>query len=118
MTETMTPRRPSTETEMIGKYGIWTAVIGMLLVLIDGTVVLGINAVLAPSYGGPAAVGWTEIILSLIALGAMYYYKRHSSAVAWTVGILALITYFFDGGFWYVGATLALIGAILIGYRK
>jgi hypothetical protein len=116
MTESVTTKRPSMET--VGKYGISTAVVGMLLVLIDGITVLAINSVLAPSYGGVAAVGWTQIVLSLIALATMYFYKSYSTAVAWTVGILALITYAFDGGFFYIGATLALIGAILIGYRR
>ena len=54
----------------------------------------------------------------MLALGALYYYKGHPAAVAGTVGFLAFLGYFVDGGFYYVGTTLAIIGAILIYYRR
>jgi hypothetical protein len=102
----------------VGKYGMETGIVGELLLLLDGIYVLATNSVLVPSLGGAAVVGWSQIILALIMLGTEYYYKSHPVAVAWTVGVLAVIAYFFDGGFFFVGATLALIGAILTGYKK
>ncbi|MEM0075565.1 MAG: hypothetical protein QXR69_02035 [Conexivisphaerales archaeon] len=108
----------TTATTQMGRVGLWTVIIAVLLGLIDGAVVLGLNTPLAPSFGGATVVGWTEIILALIAGGILYYYKSHPAAVAGTVGTLAFIGYFFDGGLYYVGATLAIIGAILIYYRK
>ncbi|MEM0158729.1 MAG: hypothetical protein QW812_04375 [Thermoplasmataceae archaeon] len=118
MSENVTRVEKTQKNESFGKYGISLAVLGMVLVLLDGIVVLSINSVLAPSYGGPAVVGWSQIVLSLIGLGVLYFYKGYPVAVAWTVAILAVITYAFDGGFYYIGATLALAGAILIAYRK
>lgn len=107
-----------TATTHMGRYGLWTVITAAVLGLLDGFAVLGINSPLAPSLGGAAVVGWGEIVLALLALGALYYYKGHPAAVAGTVGTLAFLGYFVDGGFYYVGATLAIIGAILIYYRK
>ena len=108
----------ATQTRHIGRAGLWTVVVAAILGLLDGIAVLGINSPIAPSVGGPLAVGAVEIILALLALGALYYYKGHPAAVAGTVGVLAFLGYFFDGGFYYVGATLAIIGAVLIYYRR
>jgi hypothetical protein len=115
MTESLTK---GVHPALVGKYGMETAIVGELLILLDGIYVLATNSVLAPSLGGPAVVGWSQIVLALLMLGTEYYYKSHAVAVAWTVGVLALLAYAFDGGFFFVGATLALIGAILTGYKK
>ncbi len=102
-----------------GKAGLWTALLGALIILIDGIAVLAANTF----YGwhattSVAGVGWTEIILSLIMMGAAYYYNRSPKGVGWTIVILALITMPFDGGFWTIGAWIALIGGALIAYEK
>jgi hypothetical protein len=76
------------------------------------------NSVISPSFGGALVVGSSEIVLSLLSLIALYFYSDHSTTVAWAVGILSVIAYFFDGGFFYFGASLALIGAIVIYFRK
>ena len=117
MTETVTTRRP--EVEQVGpSYGLATAIIGAVLVLVDGIATLAMKSVFAPSLGGVTVVGVSEIVLSLLALIAVYFYKSHSTAAAWTIGILAFVAFFFDGGFYYVGAALAVIGAIIIYFRK
>ena len=114
-----------TETQMArkvvhghGMYGLGTAVVGLLLILIDGITVLGLNGVLAPSYGGALAVGWTEIGLSLLAFVSLAFYKRSIVAAVWAVVVLALIAYAFDGGFYYIGSTVAIIGAVLMYYKR
>lgn len=69
-------------------------------------------------YGGVSVVGWTEISLSIIMFILLPLYKRWPAAIGWTVFVLAIITMPFDGGFWEVGAILALIGGILVAIKK
>jgi len=47
-----------------------------------------------------------------------YYYKSNKGLVGWSIVILALITMPFDGGFWLIGAIIALIGGIIIATAK
>ncbi len=96
------------------KSGMWTAICGACLILIDGIAVLANKTFYGWHYGSVSAVGWTEIILSLIMMGLAFYYKKSKSAIGWTVVILALITMPFDGGFWTIGAWIALIGGVII----
>jgi len=103
----------------MGKTGLWTTVIGALLILIDGILAASTGAIYGfYAYGGAVVTGWVEIIISLIMFGLLYYYKKSPSGVGWSIVILALITLPFDGGFWTIGAWIALIGGILIAYRK
>ena len=97
-----------------GKYGLWTSILGALIILIDGIAVLAANALYGWSVTGPTGTGWTEIILSLIMMVAAYYYDRSPKAVGWSIVVLALILLPFDGGFWTIGAWIALIGGLLI----
>jgi hypothetical protein len=101
-----------------GKAGLWTALLGALIILIDGIAVLAANTLYGWSVTGPVGTGWTEIILSLIMMGAAYYYNKSPKGVGWSIVILALITMPFDGGFWTIGAWIALIGGALIAYEK
>ena len=96
------------------KTGMWTAICGACLILLDGILVLANKTFYGWHYGSASVVGWTEIILSLIIMGLAYYYKKSKSAIGWTIVILALITMPFDGGFWTIGAWIALIGGALI----
>ncbi|ASJ02359.1 hypothetical protein A3L09_03370 [Thermococcus profundus] len=100
------------------KTGLWTALTGALLILLDGIVVLANKSFYGWHYGSASVVGWTEIILSLIMMGLAYYYKKSPGAVGWTIVILALITMPFDGGFWTIGAWIALIGGAIIATAK
>ncbi len=105
--------------EEIGHAGLWTTVIGALLIFIDGIAVLATNRFYSfIYYGGVTVVGWAEIILSIIMWIILYYYKQSPKAIGWTEFILALIALPFDGGFWTLGAWIALIGGILIAYKK
>ncbi|MCE4601097.1 MAG: hypothetical protein F7C38_05980 [Desulfurococcales archaeon] len=101
-----------------GKAGLWTAAIGALLILIDGAAVLASGNFYGWHYASATVTGWIEIILSIIMYIALYWYKSHPAAVGWTIVILALITMPFDGGFWTIGAWIALAGGVLIAYRK
>ncbi len=101
-----------------GKYGLWTSILGALIILIDGIAVLAGNTLYGWSVTGAAGTGWTEIILSLIIMGAAAYYKKSPKGVGWGIVILSLITLPFDGGFWTLGAWIALIGGALIAYEK
>ena len=122
MTQTVETKRPTPAprptTVTVGRYGLLTAIVGALLVLADGITVLVRNSVIAPSYFGVSVVGWGEVVLSLLALAALYFYRSHSTVAALSVGILAAIAFFVDGGFFYVGAAVALIGAIVIYFRR
>ncbi len=101
-----------------GKYGLWTSLLGALIILIDGIAVLAANTLYGWSATGVTGTGWTEIILSLIMMGVTYYYNKSPKGAGWTIVILALITLPFDGGFWTIGAWIALIGGLLIAYEK
>ncbi len=117
MTESITIERKPI-AEQVGRYGLGIAITGALLILIDGIIVLLLNSIIAPSLGGALVVGSSEIVLSLVSLLALYYYRDHTTTVALTVGILAIISYLVDGGFFYMGATLELVGAVVIYFRK
>jgi hypothetical protein len=99
------------------KTGMWTALLGALLILL-GIVVLAMGNFYGWHYGSASTVGWVEIILSLIAMALAYYYKSNKGLVGWSIVILALITMPFNGGFWLIGAILALIGGIIIATAK
>ncbi len=100
------------------KYGLWTALLGALIILTDGIAVLAANTLYGWSVVGVTATGWTEIILSLIMMVAAYYYEKSPKGAGWSIVLLALITMPFDGGFWTLGAWIALIGGALIAYEK
>ncbi len=100
------------------KTGLWTALCGACLILIDGIVVLGTGSFYGWHYGSVSTVGWVEIILSLVMMGLAYYYKRSPAAVGWSILVLAFITMPFDGGFWTVGAWIAVIGGAIIATAK
>ncbi|MFA4719286.1 hypothetical protein [Pyrococcus kukulkanii] len=51
-------------------------------------------------------------------LGLAYCYKSNKGLVGWSIVILALIAMSFDGGFWLIGAIIALIGGIIIATAK
>ncbi|WP_297062759.1 hypothetical protein [Thermococcus sp.] len=96
------------------KTGMWTAICGACLILLDGILVLANKSFYGWHYGSASVVGWTEIILSLIIMVLAPYYKKSKSAIGWTIVLLALITMPFDGGFWTIGAWIALIGGAII----
>ncbi len=99
-------------------WGLWTAIIGALLILIDGIVALATNKLYIWSVANPVVTGWVEIILGIIMLIVAPFYKKNRVAVGWTVAILALITFVFDGGFYWIGAIIGLIGGLAIAYNK
>ncbi len=100
------------------KTGLWTALLGALLILIDGIVVLSTGNFYGWHYGSASTVGWVEIILSLIMMGLAYYYKKSPAAAGWSILILAFITMPFDGGFWTIGAWISVIGGAIIATAK
>jgi peptidoglycan/LPS O-acetylase OafA/YrhL len=97
---------------------LWTSVIGALFVLIDGIAALSTNKLYIWSVSDPVTTGWVEIILGVLMFIAVPFYKNKRSAVGWSMIILALIAFLFDGGFYWIGAILALIGGILFVYKK
>ena len=101
-----------------GQTGLWVAILGAAIILIDGIAALMAKALYGWSLTGPIITGWIEIILSLVIMGAAYYYNKKPKVVGWSIVILALITLPFDGGFWTIGAWIALIGGALIAYEK
>ena len=101
-----------------GKYGLWTALIGGIIILIDGIVVLATKKLYGWSATGYVGTGWAEIILSIIILAIIWFYKRSPKGIGWSTVALAIITMPFDGGFWEIGAIIALIGGALIAYEK
>ncbi|WP_297551274.1 hypothetical protein [Thermococcus sp.] len=96
------------------KTGMWTAICGACLILLDGILVLANKSFYGWHYGSASVVGWTEIILSLLIMVLAPYYKKSKGAIGWTIALLALITMPFDGGFWTLGAWIALIGGAII----
>ncbi|MGC9187441.1 MAG: hypothetical protein ACP5GN_07140 [Fervidicoccaceae archaeon] len=63
-------------------------------------------------------MGWTEITISIIMFAILPFYKRSPATIGWTTFVLALITMPFDGGFWEIGAILALIGGLMVALKK
>jgi peptidoglycan/LPS O-acetylase OafA/YrhL len=107
------------ETVEIGKTGFWLAIIGAILILIDGIAVLATGHFYGPwHYGGKSVTGWTEIVLGIIILAIVPFYKRSPAGIGWTTFALAIIALPFDGGFYTIGAWIALIGGILMAFRK
>ena len=102
----------------IGKIGLWTAVTGAIIVLIDGLAVLSTNNFYGWHYGGISIVSGVEIILSIIILIILPFYSRKPSLIGWTIVILSIILLPFDGGFYTIGAWISLIGGVLIAYKK
>ncbi|MDP8024018.1 MAG: hypothetical protein RAK20_06100 [Conexivisphaerales archaeon] len=101
-----------------GRWGFWIAIIGALLIIIDGIAVLAASSFYGWHYGGISTVGWTEITISIIMFIILPFYKRSPAAIGWTTFVLALITMPFDGGFWEIGAILALIGGVMVALKK
>ncbi len=92
---------------------MWTVLLGALLILLEGIVVLVTGNFYGWHYGSALTIGWVGIILSLIMVVLAYYYKSNKGLVGWRIVILALMTMPFDGGFWLIGAIIALIGGII-----
>jgi hypothetical protein len=110
---------PQKEVKEIGKIGFWLAIIGAILILIDGILVLATGTYYGPwHYGGQSTTGWVEVLLSIIILAIVPFYKKSPAAIGWTTFILAIITLPFDGGFYTIGAWIALAGGILIAFKK
>ena len=104
--------------QTIQNYALWIAVIGALLILIDGAVVLSTGNFYGWHYADATTTGWIEVVLSIIIFISLYFYKKYPQAIGWTAAILAIITLPFDGGFYTVGAWIGLIGGILLAYKK
>lgn len=113
-----TQKTPEEKTQKVGVYGLWTSIIGALLIFFDGIAVLATNHFYIWSAAGVTATGWIEIILSIIMFIIAPFYKKSPAGVGWSIFVLALITLGFDGGFFWIGAIIALIGGVLIAYKK
>ena len=105
-------------SEDLEKYGLWAAIIGAILIFIDGAVALSTGTLYIWSIANSVVTGWIEIILGIIILIVAPFYNKNKMAVGWTVIILSLITFVFDGGFFWIGAIIALIGGALMVYEK
>ena len=105
-------------TQKIGNAGLWTSLTGAILILIDGIVALATNNLYIWSVSDAVTTGWVEITLSIIMFIVAPFYKKSPAGVGWTIVVLALITFAFDGGFFWIGAIIALIGGVLIAYKK
>jgi len=99
------------------KAGLAIAIIGALLILIDGIAVGATGNFYGWHSGGKGTVAGMEITLSIIMFIIMPFYRR-SSAVGWTTLVLGFITMPFDGGFWTIGGWLAVIGGALMAAGK
>ena len=102
----------------MGKTGLWTTIFGALLILIDGIAVLATGNLYIWSVASAVTTGWVEITLSILMFIAAPFYQKSPAGVGWTIVILALISFAFDGGFFWIGAIIALIGGFLIVYKK
>ncbi len=109
---------PEEVTQKIGKTGLWTAMFGALLILLDGIAVLATGNLYIWSVADAVTTGWVEITLSILMFIVAPFYKKSPAGVGWTIVILALIAFAFDGGFYWIGAIIALVGGALIAYKK
>jgi len=109
--------KTSKPASSLGKWGLWLAIIGGILILIDGALVLGYGTFYGPHYGGVAAVGWIEVSLGIIIIAIAPFYSKSPAGIGWTIFALAIITMAFDGGFWEAGAIIGLIGGIFIALK-
>ncbi len=106
------------ENTQVGKTGLATAMFGALLILIDGIAALATGNLYIWSVSDAVTTGWVEITLSILMFIVAPFYKKSPAGVGWTIVVLALITFAFDGGFFWIGAIIALIGGAMIAYRK
>jgi hypothetical protein len=106
----------------IARYGITLAVLGALLISIDGIVAMARNSLLIPTVGmlglGVFIVAATEAILGVLALASLYMSKDTPNVVAYLVGTLAVLSFAFGGGFYFIGAIAGLVGALSIHYNR
>ena len=102
----------------MGNAGLWTAIVGAILIFFDGIAALATKNLYIWSATDAVTTGWIEIILSIIMFIVAPFYKKSPAGVGWTIVVLALITFGFDGGFYWIGAIIALIGGVLIVYKK
>ncbi len=100
------------------KWGWILAIIGAVLVLADGAMVLAMGSFYGPHYGGQTLVGWSEIILGIIIIVIAPFYGKSPAGIGWSAFGLAIIALAFDGGFYEVGAIIALIGGVMIVYKR
>ncbi len=109
---------PEENVKKMGTAGLWTTIIGALLILLDGIAVLATGNLYIWSVADAVTTGWVEITLSIIMFIIAPFYKKSPAGVGWTIVVLALIAFAFDGGFYWIGAIIALIGGALIAYKK
>lgn len=106
----------------VRKYAITLAGIGALLITIDGIVGMIRNSLLVPTIGvfglSVILVAAAEAVLGVIAIVSLYMSIETPSSVSYIVGVAALLALVVGGGFYFFGSAIALIGALLIHYRK
>ena len=106
----------------VSKYGVTLGAIGALMITIEGIVAMIRNSLLVPTIGAVGLsvllVGATEAVLGVIAISALYMSFDNPSGVADIVGVLAVLSLFVGGGFYFVGALVGLVGALLMHHRK
>ncbi len=100
------------------KIGLWLSVVGALLILIEGIAVLAAGKIYTFSAAGTTATGGAEIILSIIMFIAVPFYEKSPAGVGWGIVALSVITMPFGGGFYIIGAIIALIGGAMIATKK
>ncbi len=114
----VTERRPI----QIPKYGITVAAIGALMITLDGIVGLVRNSLLVPTIGtfglSTFLVAGTEAVLGILAVVSLYMSLDTPSAVSYIVGVIAVVSLAVGGGFYFVGAAVALVGAFLMHYHR
>ncbi len=114
----MTDEKNEVKTKKVGRTGLWIALVGAILILVDGIVAMVTNNLYMWSVTDAFVTGIVEIALSIIMLALAPFYKKSPAGIGWGIFGMAVITLVFDGGFYWVGAILALIGGVLIALRK
>ena len=115
MSETVQVARPP---ERVPKDGIIVGAIGALMILIEGMYALIARSVLVPSLGGSIVGAYALMVLGLGSIVALYMSEDFPVQISYVIGTAAVLSLLFGGGFYYVGAIVAFVGAVLLHYRR
>ncbi len=92
------------------------------MITLDGIVGMIRDTLLVPTIGAfgltTFLVAGTEAVLGALAIVSLYMSLDSPRAVAYIIGVIAVMSFALGGGLYFIGAILALVGAFLMHYHR